>query len=170
MKETVFYDVNKVKERYAGLTPEQLNDFKALKGDPSDNIPGVKGIGEKTALFLIKEFGSIENLYQDLASQPERIKKINQRLKDMLLKDKDLAILSKNLSQIKKDVPINFHLLEIKKNKCDSDGLIKIFKELEFNSLIKRLSELDKTAEAQGQHSAKETDNARELKRELPLW
>ena len=63
-KEQIIYDTKKVKERFEGLKPCQLNDFKGLKGDPSDNIPGVKGIGEKTAIILINRFGSIENLYK----------------------------------------------------------------------------------------------------------
>src|SRR3989344_4292757 len=68
LADTITYDVEQVKKRFAGLTPEQMVDFKALRGDPSDNIPGVKGIGEKGAIELIKQFGSLKNLYQNLAS------------------------------------------------------------------------------------------------------
>ena len=86
VKDIVLYDENLVKEKFQGLTPQQLLDFKALKGDPSDNIPGVTGIGEKTAIELIKEFGSLENLYQNL-------EKLKPKLKESLLLQKEQAFL-----------------------------------------------------------------------------
>src|SRR3989338_9006869 len=101
VKDTVLYDENLIKEKYQGIGPEQLLDFRALKGDPSDNIPGVAGIGEKTAVGLIKEFGNLENIYDNLAL-------IKEKTRDLLLKNKDQAFLSRELSIINKNVPIDF--------------------------------------------------------------
>ena len=70
VKDVVLYDEKLVKEKFQGLTPEQLLDFKALRGDPSDNIPGVTGIGEKTAIGLLLKFGSLENLYKEIKAVP----------------------------------------------------------------------------------------------------
>jgi len=134
VKDTILYDENLVKERYQGLTPEQIIDFKALKGDPSDNIPGVTGIGEKTAIELIKEFGSLENLYQNLA-------KLKPKLKESLLFQKEQAFLSKELAEIKTNVPIDFNLKKCQWREYDKEKITKILSNLEFYSLIKRLPE-----------------------------
>jgi len=134
VKDTILYDENLVKEKYQGLTPEQILDFKALKGDPSDNIPGVTGIGEKTAIELIKEFGSLENLYQNLA-------KLKPKLKESLLFQKEQAFLSKELAEIKKNVPIDFNLKKCQWREYDKEKITKILNNLEFQSLIKRLPE-----------------------------
>lgn len=145
VKDTFLYDENLVKEKYQGLTPEQLTDFKALKGDPSDNIPGVTGIGEKTAISLILEFGSLENLYQEIEKRTEKSKKIKPQLREILLKSKEIAFLSKDLVQIKKDVPIDFNLKKFSPNKYDRQKVINHFKNLEFHSLIKKLPEFKKS-------------------------
>jgi len=139
VKDTFLYDENSVKEKYQGLTPEKLVDFKALKGDASDNIPGVKGIGEKTAIGLILKFGSIENLYQEINKISEKSAEIPQRIKEILIKYKEQAFLSKRLVQIEKSAPINFDLeLCVWKN-YDKEKVIEIFEKLEFKSLINRL-------------------------------
>ena len=106
----MIYDEGKVKERYGGLEPNRLVDFRALKGDPSDNIPGILGIGEKTAIPLIAEFGSIENLYRELAEETERTKKMKPALRRNLLDNKESAFLSRALSEIDQNVPIDFDL------------------------------------------------------------
>jgi len=134
VKDIVLYDENLVKEKFQGLTPQQLLDFKALKGDPSDNIPGVTGIGEKTAIELIKEFGSLENLYQNLA-------KLKPKLKESLLLQKEQAFLSKELAEIKTNVPIDFNLKKCQWREYDKEKITKILSSLEFQSLIKRLPE-----------------------------
>ena len=133
VKEAVLYDRGKVQQRY-GISPKQLTDFKALKGDPSDNIPGVPGIGEKTAIELIKEFGSLENLYQNLA-------KLKPKLKESLLLQKEQAFLSKELAEIKTNVPIDFNLKKCQWREYDKEKITKILSSLEFQSLIKRLPE-----------------------------
>jgi len=135
VKDIILYDEDLVKEKYGGLMPEQLLDFKALKGDPSDNIPGVPGIGEKTAVELIKEFGSLENLYQNLA-------KLKPKLKESLLFQKEQAFLSKELAEIKTNVPIDFNLKKCQWGKYNQKKIIGILKNYEFQTLIKRLPEL----------------------------
>jgi len=139
VKEAVLYDRGKVQQRY-GILPKQLTDFKALKGDPSDNIPGVPGIGEKTAIELIKEFGSLENLYQNL-------EKLKPKLKESLLLQKEQAFLSKELAEIKTNVPIDFNLKKCQWREYDKEKIIQILKELEFESLIKKLPQISPVKE-----------------------
>ncbi len=135
INQIAIYDKKAVKDRY-GLIPEQLNDFKGLRGDPSDNIPGVTGIGEKTALKLIKEFKNLENLYQ-------KINQVEPKLKARLLEYKDQAFLSMYLATIKKDVPIDFNLKKSKMKDYDKKKVIKFLEKLEFKSLIKRFNNLN---------------------------
>ncbi|MBZ9571860.1 hypothetical protein KJA15_00775 [Patescibacteria group bacterium] len=154
LKETILYDKEVVKEKYQGISPEQLPDFKGLKGDPSDNIPGVPGVGEKTAIFLIKKFGSIENLYKELEGKTDQAKKLKSRLKEILLKFKDQAFLSRMLVTIRKDAPIDFNLEKCRWKNFDREKATQILKNFEFYSLIKRLPEVEN----------------KEVKRELKLW
>lgn len=119
---------------YYGVEPIKMIDLKALMGDASDNIPGVKGIGEKTAINLIKEYGSLENLY-------DKIDTVKGKMKDKLVEDKDNAFFSKELATIYKEVPIPYTFEDLKIDSYDINNLIKIYEELEFNSLIKKLKE-----------------------------
>ena len=132
-KDYILMNEETFKENY-GVEPIKMIDLKALMGDASDNIPGVKGIGEKTAINLIKEYGSLENLY-------DKIDTIKGKTKDKLIEDKDNAFFSKELATIYREVPIPYTFEEIKINKIDTNSLIKIYEELEFNSLIKKLKE-----------------------------
>ena len=111
IKNTHLYDQNRVKEEY-GISPSQIVDFKALRGDPSDNIPGVAGIGEKTAIDLLKRFGNLENLYKELEENSEKAKEIRQKTRGLLLRHKKDAFLSKDLAKIKKDIPLRIGLEE----------------------------------------------------------
>jgi len=135
----IIYDEEAIKEKYEGLLPKQLIDFKALKGDASDNIPGVAGVGEKTALKLIQDFGNIEKLYSN-------VNKVDIKVKNKLNKDKDKAFFSKKLIEIKKDVLINFDLEECAWGKFDYDK-IKITNFLEDLGLIKLIGKLPKINE-----------------------
>jgi DNA polymerase-1 len=130
--EVVFYDVKKVKENY-GFEPKQMIDYLALVGDSSDNIPGVKGVGEKTALPLIQEFGSIENLYKNIN------KVAKEGVKKKLEESKENAILSKKLATINCSVPMEIDFEKAKLSKPDFDKLREVFVELEFVSLFSRL-------------------------------
>ena len=130
--DTVIYDEKKVLERY-GLSPQQLIDFKALRGDPSDNIPGVRGIGEKTALTLIKTYGSLEKVYQN-------INKIKEKTRQLLLKYRKDAILSKKLVTIVRKVPFKFELEDARWPGVSHDKTVDLFRQLEFKSLLKQVA------------------------------
>ncbi len=131
VNQATMYDIEKVKERY-GLVPSQFVDFKALKGDASDNIPGVPGIGEKGAAKLISEFGNLEKIYKNIEKIPEKYQSI---LKD----NKEQAILSQKLSKIQTDAPIDFNLSDAKVHDYDKEKVIALFNKLGFKSLISRL-------------------------------
>lgn len=138
VKERLLYDEELIKEKYQGLLPKQLIELKALKGDISDNIPGVKGIGEKTAFHLIKEFSSIENLYRVLEKKQQN-SILTSRLKLLLEKGKEKAFLSKSLVSIKKSLPLEFSLEKCQWGKYKKEEAIKVLEELNFRSLIERL-------------------------------
>lgn len=135
IKDTVIYDINKVEERF-GVEPGQMVDFKALTGDPSDNIPGVEGIGKKTAAEIIQKYGTINNLYQELATDTAVLK---PKVKEALKKNKETAIMSFGLAKMKDDVEINFNLKDCEFGKFDRSKIERKLREFEFNSLIKRL-------------------------------
>jgi len=146
-----------VKEKFQGLKPEQLLDFKALRGDPSDNIPGVTGIGEKTAIKLLLEFGSLKNLYKVVEEDSEKAKKIKPKLKETLLKYKEQAFISKDLAELCKNVPIDFNLKKCHWKEYNKEKTAQLLKDFEFHSLIKRLP----TAKTQKENPVGET---------LKLW
>mgnify|MGYP001033911932 CR=1 FL=1 len=134
--DTKIYDEKAVRERYE-LEPEQLIDFKGLRGDPSDNIPGVPGVGEKTAISLLKKFGTIENLYKKL--EKDKAKNIPEKLKNKLLENKNQAIFSKRLATIRYDVPIKFNLEDCLVENYSQEEVIKLFQKLNFRTLVNRL-------------------------------
>ncbi|MBZ9578670.1 hypothetical protein KJA14_02360 [Patescibacteria group bacterium] len=138
MKDTVLYDEKAVQERY-GIQPSQLIDFKALKGDPSDNIPGVPGVGEKTAAKLLQEFENLKNLYKELKEKSEKAKKLKSHLRKVLLECEDQAFFSKMLAKIKRDVEIDFDFEKCNWKKYDKEKVTQILKEFEFYSLLTRL-------------------------------
>lgn len=113
-----------------GIEPIKMIDLKALMGDASDNIPGVKGIGEKTALKLLTTYGSLSSIY-------EHIDEIKGSVKDKLIQDKDNAYMSYDIATIYKDVPLNVELEELAYIPKNKNELYKIYNELEFYSLIK---------------------------------
>ena len=130
------FDRNKILEVY-GIEPKQLIEVKGLMGDASDNIPGVPGVGEKTALNLIKQFESIDNIYQKLENGEDVAK---GKLKENLINNKDLAILSRELGRIDTDAPIDRELLDFKVQEWDRKRVLEIFKELRFNRYIDRFN------------------------------
>jgi len=136
IKNSFIYNKAEIAKRYQ-LKPEQIIDLKGLKGDASDNIPGVPGVGEKTAIKLLKEFGNLEKLYKNLESS-----NLNVKLKARLLEYKEQAFFSKRLTTIKLDVPIKFSLKGSKWGDYNKDEVNEFLKDLDFNSLIERLSML----------------------------
>ena len=129
-KDYIRYNVNSFKEEY-GFDPIRIIDLKALMGDASDNIPGVKGIGEKTAIKLIREYDTIENLYN-------HIDDISGKLKEKLVNDKESAFFSKKIATIYLDVPISDTLEDMIYSGESTSELSNIFEELEFYSFMKK--------------------------------
>lgn len=151
IKETIIYDKEKVLSRF-GIKPEQMVDFKALTGDSSDNIPGVLGVGEKTAAGLLKNYGSLDSLYQkidpsspakrDTTGQENNEVDIKPRIKEILLKNKMQAFFARMLVEVKKDVDINFNIKECQFGSFDRKKVEDTLSIFEFHSLISRLSSL----------------------------
>jgi DNA polymerase-1 len=139
--DTFIYDRQRVQEKY-GITPERIPDMLGLKGDPSDNIPGVPGIGEKTASKLIQEFGSLEEVYKNID------KVTGRKIHDALVEYEDQARLSKELAILKRDVPLEINLEDTKIMPVDRDEVRKLFSALEFRTLMQRLEEEEILPEA----------------------
>ncbi len=140
VENTILYDPARVMERFE-LVPAQMIDYKALKGDPSDNIPGVPGVGEKTAAKLIREFGTLEALYERIVDvKPDK-------LRDKLVEHRDQVFLGKHLSTIVRDLPVSMDLEAARLGDYDRETVIRLFREYEFRSLIERLPAMtDETA------------------------
>ncbi|MEE0865720.1 MAG: DNA polymerase I [Clostridia bacterium] len=134
--ETDEYNREKIIEKY-GIEPKQLIDVKGLQGDSSDNIPGVPGIGEKTALKLIQEYGSIENLYEKVENNQDDLK---GKQREKIVENKELAFMSKILGTINLNVPITDNLEDFKVEEWDKPKVLELFKELNFNRYIDRFS------------------------------
>ena len=135
MSDSVLYGKKEILERY-GLVPEQMVDYKGLRGDPSDNLPGVKGVGEKTAIELLKKYGDIENIYRNLPEIKEGIRK-------KLEKEKLQAFFSKKLARLVEDVPVKFDLEGARTENFSRVKVINFMRELEFFSLLRRLPGYD---------------------------
>ncbi len=141
LNDTILYDEDRVRERY-GFGPEFIPDYKGLRGDLSDNIKGIKGIGEKTAEALISQFGSIEDIYTALKREPEEFEKagIKKRIVELLRDGEKDARLSKELATIHPDVPIRFSLPEKPWHITDHAQTIDTMcEEYEFRSLRERV-------------------------------
>jgi len=126
------FDKKKVLEKW-GVGPEHIIDLLGLMGDSSDNVPGVQGVGPKTAQKLIQDFGSIENIYEEINNIS------NEKMREKLLNSKDNALLSKQLVTILTDVKIDATINDFEKREMDSSKLEDIFKELEFSGLLKKI-------------------------------
>lgn len=134
ISEFELYDEEAMIERY-GFPPERFIDYKGLAGDSSDNIPGVPGIGDKTATRLILEYGSVENLIENLDSMPE------SKLKEKIRDHASLAMMSKRLATIFTDVPIEIDFSEFRLQEPDYENLLSVYQKLEFNRFMKKLSQ-----------------------------
>ena len=128
---TVIYDETKVMDRY-GLRPDQMLDYKALKGDTSDNIPGVPGVGEKTAITLLQQFGTLDGIYAHLDE-------VKGKLRDRLTEHRESAFMSREIGRIITDLPVELELEEARTGRYDRRAVAQRFRELEFRSLIDRL-------------------------------
>ncbi|MCK4540523.1 DNA polymerase I [Candidatus Parcubacteria bacterium] len=142
LSDSVLYDKELVKEKM-GVRVDQVVDYKALSGDASDNIPGVPGIGGKTAVILLKEFGDLDNLYKHVTRNSQlATEKIKPRVLDLLIKHKKSAYLSRELATIKCDVKIKFDLEATRFFDLDKDKIVKTLSKLEFKSLLPRMQSL----------------------------
>lgn len=148
LKDLVLYDVPAVEAKY-GFGPSQLPDYKGLAGDSSDNIPGVAGIGAKTATDLLKQFGTLENIYVNLAEVKESVRK-------KLEADKEKAFLSKTLGAISIDAPVTLDLEKCIVKDYDKKVVSSLLQELGFFSLLKRLPGADNSQQLTGNKKAKE--------------
>ncbi|MEK7191940.1 MAG: 5'-3' exonuclease H3TH domain-containing protein [Patescibacteria group bacterium] len=132
MSETVLYNEGAVEAKY-GLKPNLLPDYKGLIGDVSDNIPGVTGVGPKTAVVLLKDFGTVEEIFENLAI-------INPKIAKKLEGQKEIALMSKKLATIKRDAPLYLDAIEeLRAMPLDRDNLANYFEKMGFKSLIGRL-------------------------------
>lgn len=134
MTEIEWYDLKGLREKM-GLTPPQIIDLKGLMGDSSDNIPGIPGVGEKTALKLVQQYGSVEGLYQHLDE-------LKGKMREKVEANRELAFMSKNLATIDRQVPIQYGLDRFAWNGFDPTPVRRLFQELEFRSLLDRLPNL----------------------------
>ena len=132
---TVYYTPEKIWERFE-LRPDQMIDYKALKGDPTDNIPGIPGVGEKTAAKLIGQFGSLEGLYERLAEVKQ------ESLRTKLADAREQVFQSRELSRIVRDLPVTLDLDAAHLAEYDRAEVVRLFREFEFRSLIDRLPPL----------------------------
>ena len=160
MADTVMYDPAKVQERY-GFAPRQMIDFKALKGDSSDNIPGVPGVGETTATKLLQEFGSVEGLYERLDEvTPERIKRLPKNMQQTLKDNEPRVRLNKKLITIDTATPTTLDFAAASLENYDRDRALAFFKEMEFNSMVGRLPGTTTAAETASNEAAVATKTA----------
>ena len=144
VKDTIMYDEKAVLERFK-FVPELLPDYKGLRGDPSDNIPGIRGIGEKTATTLISTLGDLDSIYKKLekldASDKPGLKKfgLTPRTLGLLIEGKDEAYFSKMLATIKRDVPVEYNLPDVQwLESVNKEDVFKLLQELELRTLIGR--------------------------------
>lgn len=154
------FDRNKIKEVY-GLEPIQLIEVKGLQGDASDNIPGVPGIGEKTALSLIQTYGTIENIYEELENG--KAETIKGKTREKMIENKDLAFLSKTLGTINLQVPIEEKIEDLKVKEWNNEKVYEDFKSLRFNRYIERFNLKENGAKSNTTESKEEKIEVAEL-------
>lgn len=133
-KNLVLYDADEV-YKYMGVYPYQIIDYKAIVGDQSDNIPGIKGIGEKTAVELLKEYGDLDNIYKNIS-------KLKPRLQVLFGEGIEQAEMSRHLATIEQDMGIEIHLEACRTKDFDRSNVLEIFKKFSFRSLMTRLDDV----------------------------
>ncbi|OIP80876.1 hypothetical protein COW94_00945 [Candidatus Peregrinibacteria bacterium CG22_combo_CG10-13_8_21_14_all_44_10] len=134
-REVTYYTPDQVMEKL-GIKPSQVVDYKGLCGDPSDNIPGVAGVGPKTAASLLNDYETLEGVYNNIDN-------VSGKLRDKLVDNKKMAFFSRDLAQLVNDVDIDFRLADCITHDVDHEKILKLFEELEFNSLTGRFHALN---------------------------
>lgn len=169
IKDTIVYDEKAVEERF-GFKPKLLPDFKGLRGDPSDNIIGIKGIGEKIATTLIQKFGSIEQIYKALKKDEKQFIEagIKPRIITLLKDNEEEALFSKELATIRLDAPIDFAFPEtLWRDALNIDAVLTLFSELSFRTLSQRVKNLFGTTEGDDMEEKKEEERETISEKEL---
>jgi len=175
IRDTILYDEKAVNERF-GFGPELLADFKGLRGDPSDNIPGIRGIGEKIGTELIVSFGGIEEMYKKLKKDERAFmdKGIKPRIIELLKENEEEALFSKTLASIRTDAPINFSLpSKIWQDVFNMEKIATLFHELGFRTLEDRLRNLlgDKKSAIEENQPPKDVPDPKEVtETAIALW
>jgi len=170
ISDTLIYDEHAVQERF-GFEPKKLIDYKALRGDLSDNIPGVKGIGEKTASELIKNFGTLDKIYElvdkiddyEKNSEDLKKKKITKNVFLKLKEQKKQAYQSRMLAKIVLEVPVKFDLDSCHVQNFDTERVIELFREWNFNSLIGKIPQAEKIMQEKQGNLFQPADNSQRL-------
>ncbi|MFC1703043.1 DNA polymerase I, partial [Patescibacteria group bacterium] len=162
MSDTVLYDEEAVMDRY-GLRPDQMIDYKALRGDPSDNIPGVRGIGEKTGTDLIKKFGTFDALYDAIENDTDEAQELRKSVRDKLLTHKKNAEQARHLVTIRRDVDVDFSLKDAEYVPVTQDMMMSLFEELQFMRMLKQLPKKVEPKNTTTSLFAEETENVEEV-------
>lgn len=173
ISDTILYDEEAVKARF-GFAPKYLADFKGFRGDPSDNIPGIRGIGEKTAAQLVQLFGSVERVYAALRKNPAAFLKkgVKERVTALLKEGEEEALFSKTLASIRRDTPVSFALPRASwRESFTPDNVTRLFQDLDFRALVDRVR---KSAGAESPPAASsgegEPDREEIARLALALW
>jgi len=172
LNDTIIYDKKMVMERYE-FEPEKLTDYKGLRGDPSDNIIGIAGIGEKTATILIKSFGTLEEMYKKLKKDEKAFLDagIKPRIIGLLKDGEEEAMFSKTLATIRHDAPIKFSLPKNNWSESfDISKIEKLFSELEFRTLLARAKEMFGNGETEKDIKEEKVDKEEVKKTAIALW
>jgi len=173
ISDTILYNQQKVFDRFNFL-PENLPDYKGLNGDPSDNIIGIKGIGDKTATTLISKFGTIEKIYKSLKKGDSELKSLGltDRIVNLIKEGEEEALFSKTLATIRTDAPIDFSLPKKKwKDMVDKDKVAEFFRQMEFRSLQGRfLKILDDKEEIQSVNEETKEPKDKIEKAKIAYW
>ncbi len=155
INESILYDEDLVKEKI-GVRVDQVIDYKALRGDPSDNIPGVPGIGDKTAIELLAAYDNLDNIYKKLSAKDKKIDEtVKPRIVELLKAHKESAYLSQELATIKCDVPLDLDLGHALFKNINKENAIEALRALEFKSLLPRMQELLNEARIEGKEEKK---------------
>ena len=172
IKDTILYDEKAVKDRF-GFGPKLVPDYKGLRGDPSDNIPGIQGIGEKTATILITNFGSLEQMYKKLKKNEEQFLEagIKPRIIGLLNDGQEEAEFSKMLATIRTDAIDSFDVTTTNwRENADGEDIISLFSELGFRTVTERLKKLFDLTEEEVQMSAADADPDEIKRASILLW
>ena len=157
--EVDYFDEEAIVEKY-GIKPKQLIEVKGLMGDTSDNIPGVSGIGEKTALELIKKYKTIDGLYKAIDEKKDDLK---PKTKEKLVNDKEMAYLSRTLGTINREVPLDNKIEDLKIKEWNKEKVTEKFKELNFNRFMERFNLKEESTESGGIDLSKDLFSTRNI-------